>query len=131
MVKPFTGTLSGLKKVDGQETVARVFSWFSVVNHRMTAFMMVAADAIINHIDKIERISHGEFKCPIIIRAVTADAGPFYSGITHSQDFTNVFREAVSFPVLDPVNGAGVTSCLLAARRSGKPCMIIERKSRY
>ena len=40
-------------------------------------FMMVAADAIINHIDKIERISHGEFKCPIIIRAVTADAGPF------------------------------------------------------
>ena len=94
-------------------------------------FMMVAADAIINHIDKIERISHGEFKCPIIIRAVTADAGPFYSGITHSQDFTSVFREAVSFPVLDPVNGAGVTSCLLAARRSGKPCMIIERKSRY
>jgi hypothetical protein len=94
-------------------------------------FMMVAADAIINHIDKIERISHGEFKCPIIIRAVTADAGPFYSGITHSQDFTEVFRRAVSFPVLDPVNGAGVTSCLLAARRSGKPCMIIERKSRY
>ena len=94
-------------------------------------FMLVAADAIINHIDKIERISHGEFKCPIIIRAVTADAGPFYSGITHSQDFTSVFREAVSFPVLDPVNGAGVTSCLLAARRSGKPCMIIERKSRY
>ena len=93
--------------------------------------MMVAADAIINHIDKIERISHGEFKCPIIIRAVTADAGPFYSGITHSQDFTEVFRKAVSFPVLDPVNGAGVTSCLLAARRSGKPCMIIERKSRY
>ena len=57
-------------------------------------FMMVAADAIINHIDKIERISHGEFKCPIIIRAVTADAGPFYSGITHSQDFTEVFRRA-------------------------------------
>ena len=40
-------------------------------------FMMVAADAIINHIDKIERISHGEFKVPVIIRAVTADAGPF------------------------------------------------------
>ena len=46
-------------------------------------FMMVAADSIINHIDKIERISHGEFKPRIIIRAVTADAGPFYSGITH------------------------------------------------
>ena len=66
-----------------------------------------------------------------IIRAVTADAGPFYSGITHSQDFTEVFRRAVSFPVLDPVNGAGVITCFKAARRSGKPAMIIERKSRY
>ena len=32
-------------------------------------FMLVAADAIVNHIDKIERISHGEFKVPVIMRA--------------------------------------------------------------
>ena len=94
-------------------------------------FMMVAADAIINHIDKIERISHGEFKCPIIIRAVTADAGPFYSGITHSQDFTNVFKEAVSFPVEDPVTGEDVLQAVRSARHSGRPAMLIERKSRY
>jgi pyruvate/2-oxoglutarate/acetoin dehydrogenase E1 component len=62
-------------------------------------------DAIVNHIDKIERISHGEFKVPIIIRAVAADAGPFYSGITHSQDFTSLLKTAVSFPVSDPKNG--------------------------
>ena len=29
-------------------------------------FMLVAADAIGNHVDKIERISHGEFKVPVI-----------------------------------------------------------------
>ena len=94
-------------------------------------FMLVAADAIINHIDKIERISHGEFKCPVIIRAVTADAGPFYSGITHSQDFTKVFEEAVSFPVHDPVTGDDVIRAFRGAKESGKPAMIIERKSRY
>jgi len=94
-------------------------------------FMLVAADAIINHIDKIERISHGEFKCPVIIRAVTADAGPFYSGITHSQDFTKVFKEAVSFPVHDPVTGDDVIRAFRGAKESGKPAMIIERKSRY
>ena len=94
-------------------------------------FMLVAADAIVNHIDKIERISHGEFKCPVIIRAVTADAGPFYSGITHSQDFTNVFREAVSFPVEDPVTGEDVIQAVRSARHSGRPAMLIERKSRY
>ena len=94
-------------------------------------FMMVAADAIINHIDKIERISHGEFKVPVIIRAVTADAGPFYSGITHSQDFTNVFREAVSFPVIDPKNGSQVLEAFEDALESQRPVMLTERKSLY
>ena len=94
-------------------------------------FMLVAADAIINHIDKIERISHGEFKVPLIIRAVTADAGPFYSGITHSQDFTELFRKGVSFPVLDPLNGDEVMQAFNGAKISQRPMMIIERKSRY
>ena len=94
-------------------------------------FMLVAADAIINHIDKIERISHGEFKVPIIIRAVTADAGPFYSGITHSQDFTNLFKSSLNFPVIDPKNGVEVLKAFKGARISGRPAMIIERKSLY
>ncbi len=94
-------------------------------------FMLVAADAIINHVDKIERISHGEFKVPLIIRAVTADAGPFYSGITHSQDFTELFRKGVSFPVLDPLDGDEVMQAFHGAQTSQRPMMIIERKSRY
>ena len=102
-----------------------------VIYYERHDFMLVAADAIVNHIDKIERISHGEFKCPILIRAVTADAGPFYSGITHSQDFTDVFKEAVSFPVEDPVTGVDVLNAVKSARLSGRPAMLIERKSRY
>jgi len=94
-------------------------------------FMLVAMDAIVNHIDKIERISHGEYKVPVIIRAVTADAGPFYSGITHSQDFTEVFKKAVSFPIYDPKNGTEVLESFQKAISSGKPAMIIERKSLY
>ena len=94
-------------------------------------FMMVAMDAIVNHIDKIERISHGEFKVPVIIRAVTADGGPFYSGITHSQDFTEVLRAAVSFPVYDPTNGKEVVEAFRNAYDSHRPAIIVERKSRY
>jgi pyruvate dehydrogenase E1 component alpha subunit len=94
-------------------------------------FMLVAMDAIVNHIDKIERISHGQFKVPVIIRAVAADAGPFYSGITHSQDFTKVFQEAVSFPVIDPKTGVEVLKAFKGALASGRPALIVERKSRY
>ena len=102
-----------------------------VIYYERHDFMLVAADAIVNHIDKIERISHGEFKCPVLIRAVTADAGPFYSGITHSQDFTNVFKEAVSFPVEDPITGVDVIKAFKDAQLSGRPVMVVERKSRY
>ena len=94
-------------------------------------FMLVAMDAIVNHIDKIERISHGEYKVPIIIRAIAADSGPFYSGITHSQDFTNLMKAAVSFPVIDPTNGYDVLNAFRNARASKRPAMIMERKSRY
>ena len=94
-------------------------------------FMMVAMDAIVNHIDKIERISHGEFKVPVIIRAVTADGGPFYSGITHSQDFTEVLKAAVTFPVYDPKSGKEILEAFRNARDSKRPTIIVERKSRY
>jgi pyruvate dehydrogenase E1 component alpha subunit len=94
-------------------------------------FILNALDAIVNHIDKIERISHGEFKVPVVIRAVTADAGPFYSGITHSQDFTNLLKAGVSFPVVDPINGKDVLRAFRDAIESKRPALVIERKSRY
>jgi pyruvate dehydrogenase E1 component alpha subunit len=94
-------------------------------------FMLVAADAIGNHIDKIERISHGEYKVPVIIRAVEAFGGPFYSGPTHHQDFTPLLRKLVDFPVLDPVTGVDVLKAFRGAYQSKRPAIIIERKSRY
>ena len=94
-------------------------------------FMLGAFDAIGNHIDKIERISHGEYKAPVIIRAVEAFGGPFYSGPTHHQDFTNVLKTLVSFPVIDPVTGVDALKAFRGAKESGRPSIIIERKSRY
>jgi pyruvate dehydrogenase E1 component alpha subunit len=94
-------------------------------------FMLVAMDAIGNHIDKIERISHGEYKVPVIIRAVEAFGGPFYSGPTHHQDFTNVLKTLVEFPVMDPVTGVDVLKAFKGAYESKRPAIIIERKSRY
>ncbi len=93
-------------------------------------FMFVAMDAIGNHMDKIERLSHGEYKVPVIIRAMTADAGPFYSGLTHSQDLTKMLRETVSFPVIDPETGSDVLKAFRGAKESRRPAIIIERKSR-
>jgi len=91
--------------------------------------MLVAADAIGNHVDKIERISHGEFKVPVMLKTVVDDGGLFYSGPTHSQDFTSTFKEMVSFPVLEPMTAGEVLSAYNFAASSSQPVMIVEHKN--
>ena len=91
-------------------------------------FMLVAADAIGNHVDKIERISHGEFKVPIVLKTVVDDGGLFYSGPTHSQNFTRLFREMVDFPVLEPLSSEEALEMYRYAKDSEGPVMIVEHK---
>lgn len=104
--------------------------FFPVLYFERHDFMLVAADAIGNHMGAIERISHGQFKVPVIIRSVVADGGPFYSGPTHSQDFTNLFSELVNFPVIDPENAEEMVSAYDYAASVDHPVMIVDRKSR-
>jgi pyruvate dehydrogenase E1 component alpha subunit len=103
----------------------------AVLYYERHDFMYVAADAICNHIDKIKRISHGEYDVPVIIRAVVADSGPFYSGPTHSQDLTNMFRQVVDFPIFEPKTAREAIIAYKKARLAKGPVMIIERKSCY
>jgi len=91
-------------------------------------FMLVAADAIGNHVDKVERISHGEFKAPVIFKTVIDDGGLFYSGPTHSQNFTEVFRHMVDFPVIDVHTPSEVLSAYRFAKNHNGPVMIVEHK---
>lgn len=91
-------------------------------------FMLCAADAIVNHVSHIERISHGEYKCPVIIRAIVADGGPFYAGPTHSQNFTNAFKSMVDFPIYIPTTGPEVQVAYSFALYSQRPSMVVEHK---
>lgn len=63
-------------------------------------FVLNALDAIVNHLDKTELISHGEFKTNVLLRIVVGNRGkPLFTGETHTQDFTEAFERLVSFPV--------------------------------
>jgi pyruvate/2-oxoglutarate/acetoin dehydrogenase E1 component len=102
-----------------------------VVYFERQDFMMVAMDALVNHLDKIERISHGEYKVPVVVRAVVAFGGPFYSGPTHHQDFTGGLKELLDMPVLDPKDGEEMITAIRDSVSSGRPAVIVERKSLY
>jgi len=94
-------------------------------------FLLVAADAIVNHLAKMKRISHGEFKPKVILKTVVDDGGLFYSGPTHSQDFTAAFRNMVDFPILVPKNASEAISMYEFALSCEGPVMIVEKKSLF
>lgn len=94
-------------------------------------FMLVAMDAIVNHLDKIRRISHGEFKPKVILKTVVDDGGLFYSGPTHSQNFTIGFSHFVEFEVLDAHTGNELVQMYDFAAKSEDPVMIVEHKKYF
>ncbi len=64
-------------------------------------FWWNASDAIVNHLDKINQISRGEFSPTMILRIVVGNRNkPLFTGVTHTQDYSPSLRAAVSFPVL-------------------------------
>jgi Transketolase, pyrimidine binding domain len=65
-------------------------------------FILNALDAIVNHLDKIAEVSHGEFNPTIILRIVVGNRRkPLFTGRTHTQDFSVALRALVSFPVIN------------------------------
>ena len=95
-------------------------------------FILNAMDAIVNHLDKIETMSRGEFAPSVILRVVVGNCcKPLYTGETHTQDFTKAMREMVDFPILATPHDFGVEEAYKFAahvRQDGISSMVIERK---
>ena len=96
-------------------------------------FLLNAADAIVNHIDKLGHISHGEFKPGLIIRVTIGNrTKPLFTGETHTQDFSEPFKLMCShMHVLKPKDAAAVLSSYEfahGAAKIGVATMIFEYK---
>jgi len=91
-------------------------------------FVLNALDAIVNHADKLNAISRGQYAPQIIFRVnVGGKARPLFSGPTHTQDFTKAVREMVKMPVYDTHLIAGAYR---AADEDGL-AMVIEHRDSY
>lgn len=63
-----------------------------VVYFERMDFMLNAADAIVNHLDKLATISRGEFRPGIILRATVGNRTKhLFTGPTHTQDLSDAF----------------------------------------
>ena len=55
-------------------------------------FLIIATNQLVNHLDKIEEMSCGQFKPKIIIRTAIGSTKPLYPGIQHCSDYTEALR---------------------------------------
>lgn len=94
-------------------------------------FIPNALDSLVNHLDKVERMSDGEFTAPVIIRALLGSRKPLDPGIQHTQDFTDLFKQLFTFPVYDLRTSEEVITNYTYAKSANSPIMLVERKDLY
>ncbi len=59
-------------------------------------FLMCCMNQLVNHLDKMEVMSHSEWKPKVIIRTMVGSKKPLDGGIQHTQNHIRVLREALS-----------------------------------
>jgi pyruvate/2-oxoglutarate/acetoin dehydrogenase E1 component len=81
-------------------------------------FILNALDAIVNHLDKIKAISHGEFQPTLLLRIVVGNRNkPLFTGETHTQNFHLPFQQLVTFPVVALSNADNIRQEYAVAHR--------------
>jgi len=95
-------------------------------------FIFNALDAIVNHLDKIEEMSKGEYAPKVVIRIVIgAKKNPLFTGITHTQDYTEVLQRIVSFPVIKVITPQEVIDTYDKVNEWKSSYIILEERDLY
>lgn len=94
-------------------------------------FIWNAMDALVNQLDKTPILSDGQFKMPVIVKAVAGSIRPFYAGPTHISDLTETFDSLFSFPVCKPRWPEEVLAAYKTAAFQDGPFLISESKELY
>ncbi len=99
-------------------------------------FLTNCMDAIVNHLDKLARLSNGLHNPAVIIRVVIGNrVVPLFTGLTHTQPMHEAMFDLVNFPVRVMNNSRQFMphyqDALLRASKNGESTMIFEYKDLY
>lgn len=94
-------------------------------------FLLMALDAIINHLDKLPKLSGGQFNFPLIIRAIVGGTKPLDPGLQHIQEYTDIITKHTDIKVFRLLNAKQVTSAYRQAMTTQRPVVMVEYKDLY
>lgn len=92
-------------------------------------FLIIAMNQLVNHLDKIEEMSCGQFKPKVIIRTAIGSTKPLYPGIQHCSDYTEGLKHVLkNVEVINLTDSRDIVSSYAYAleRKDEKSSLLIE-----
>lgn len=95
-------------------------------------FLILAMNQLVNHLDKIEEMSCGQFKPKVIIRTIIGSKKPLYPGIQHSSDYTKAFSSILkNIKIVKLTKSKEIIPAYKKALESKKSSLLIEKADLY
>jgi len=110
----------------GASVTAAMAGLRPVVEIMLVDFIAVAMDALLNHAAKIEALSGGRWKVPLVVR--TAAGGGYGDGGQHEQCLWGWLAHIPGLAVVVPSNPADAGGLMLAALQQESPVVYLEHK---
>lgn len=93
-------------------------------------FTIIAANQILNHLDKIPIL--GDFRPKVIIRTAVGASKPIDPGPQHTNDYTHFFRRVCkTIQVVEVANAESVLPVYKRALALPRPSIVVERMELY
>lgn len=95
-------------------------------------FLILSINQLVNHLDKLEYMSKGEFNPKVIIRCIVGSKKPLHPGEQHCQDHTDALKLLVkNIDVVKLTSKDMILPAYKNAFESNKSTILIEMKELY
>jgi len=95
-------------------------------------FLILALNQLVNHLDKMEEITRGQYKPKVIIRAAVGKTKPLFPGLQHMQDHTEGIKSMLTnVDVVKLLKAEDIVSSYQKALESDKSTMLVELCNLY
>ena len=95
-------------------------------------FLILAMNQLVNHLDKMEALSCGQFKPKVIVRAIVGNKIPLDSGPQHTQDHTELIKQGLTnIDIVKLINSKEIVPAYMDALYSPKSTILVEVRELY
>jgi pyruvate/2-oxoglutarate/acetoin dehydrogenase E1 component len=116
----------------GLSTGLSLMGFIPVTIYMRMDFLILAMNQLVNHLDKMEEMSFGQFKPKVIVRAIVGNVKPLNSGPQHHMDHTEVISHALTNIDLVKLNETSeIVPAYEKALNSDKSTILVEVRDFY